>query len=304
MGAAGFTLACASASGQIVAPATGPRPFVDFERPEDRVSLALYGLGRAAFDADLDDGGSVAVHRAGAGADLSIPLSESWRAFVGLGGESSFYDFDAAPGVLPGTDDPFDDLHRLGVDLGVSQRVSQRWSWAVTGRVEWAAQSGADVDESLLGAGFARARYAFNERFGLSFGLLGQTRLESDARVFPIVGFDWRVSDNLAIYTEGPGLTIAAKLSEEWVLSAKGRWETREYRLDDDGLLPGGVLEDERVLIGAEIAWRPNKTVEAALEVGGVVHQDFDALNGRGVTIESDQTDPALFIGGRLILRF
>jgi len=289
---------------QIVAPSAGPRPFLDYERPIDRVSLSLYGAGRAAFDADLDDGGSVAVHRAGGGADLSIPISEGFRGLVGVGGESSFYDFDFAPGVLPGSD-PFDDLHRLSLDLGVSHNVSQRWSWAVTGRAEWAAQSGAEVDESLLGAGFARARYAFNENnFGLSFGLIGQTRLESDARVFPIVGFDWRVNENLAVYTTGPGLTVAAEVAEGWVISAKGRWESREYRLDDEGPLPGGVLEDERIVIGAEVMWRPRPRIEAAFEIGGVVYQEFEALDSGGGHVSDDETDPALFVAGRLVLRF
>lgn len=272
--------------------------------PASDLTLRLEPYVLVSATADLDGGGEVGLRRSGWKLGLSTPLSERWTFDLDFINEYTFHDISAA-GALGGGN-PFDTL--IGVQLlpSFSWKGPGAWSWRFGGRIEFAGEEGADAGESLIGGVFAVARRRVNENFSWGFGAAVFARFEDDARVIPLPTISWRVSDTLFIYSERVGLNVQGTITDDWFLTFKARWEPREYRLSDDSgaLLPGGVLRDESVLLGVELAWRPHSRVEAAVEVGGVVYQEFELLNSRGDKLFEDNTDPLPYVAARLRFTF
>lgn len=268
------------------------------------ISLRFAPYAFASTTADLDGGGDVGLRRAGWQLGLSTPISERWRFDFDFINEYAFHDISAA-GALGGGD-PFDTL--IGAQLLPSFLWigPGKWSWRFGGRIEYAAEEGADFGESIIGGVFAAFRRQETENFSWGLGAAVFSRFEDSVWVIPLPVISWRVSETLFIYSERVGVNVEGKITDDWFLTLKARWQPREYRLSDDSsaILPGGVLRDESVLVGLELAWRPRPRVEAALELGGVVYQEFELLDSRGNTQFDDNTDPLAYIAARVQFTF
>jgi hypothetical protein len=174
----------------------------------------------------------------------------------------------------------------------------------VGGIIEFAGDPDADIGDTGTYGGYAGARYAVSESFGFSFGFAAKTRLEDDALVIPLVGIEWKVSDRVTLSTEGTTLRIASKLSDEWSVGLSAGWELREYRLDDEGPVPDGVMSDSRIPIAVSFDWTPSPNVTLAISGGAVVWQEFEFRDSNGDDVSETNTDPAPFIGLSAQFRF
>lgn len=274
----------------------------------ESLTFQLRARGTFAFDADIDDtDGSVSIGRAGVGLGLTFRAWERARLSLGVDEEVSWYLFDDATRIipaLPASSDPFE----LGLITTFSPRLSvqhnENWSWFVGGIIEFAGDPDADIGDSGTYGGYAGARYAVSETFGLTFGFVAKTRLEEDALAIPLIGIDWKVSDRVTFSTEGTTGKIAAKLSDEWSVSVSGGWELRDYRLDDDGPVPDGVMSDSRIPIAISFEWNPSPNITLALTGGAVVWQEFEFRDEDGDDVSETNTDPAPFIGLSAQFRF
>lgn len=272
------------------------------------VSVQLRGRGTFTFEADVDDTeGSVSVGRAGFGVGISFQPWERARLSLGVDEEVSWYLFDDARGIvpnLPGVGDPFE----LGLTTTFSPRLSvqhdERWGWFVAGIIEFAGDPDADIGDSGTYGGFAGARYAFSETFGLSFGIGAKTRLEDDTLVIPLIGLDWKVTDQVTISTEGTVGKIAVKLDDQWSVNLTGGWELRDFRMDDDSPVPDGVLSDSRIPIAVSLEWQLSQMCSLTLTGGAVVWQEYEIRNRNGDDINEINTDPAPFVGIAAQFRF
>lgn len=282
---------------------SAPRPAVA-ERESKDVGVRLRLDGQHAFRADLDDRGDVAVTRLDGELGLDFGLTETLRLTTDWRTERSWYDFDNATGFVAGFSEPWDDVieHELGV--GLLGRIDERWSWFARGFVNSAGEDSADFGSTITGGGAGGLRYAFSETFALSFGALGRSRLEDDAIVIPIIGVNWTISEKLRFDTRGLGARLSYQLTEPVGLFLQGGYESREFRLDDEGAAPEGVGRDARAPIAAGIAWRPNPNFALEAFGGYQVWQEFELLDGRGNRLAEIESDPAPIAGVSLEIRF
>lgn len=304
-----FPLAAASAQedrpvgGPVQQAATDPGP-----KEGGGVSIELRARGSFTFSADIDDtDGDVQIGRAGFGVTLGFQPWERARLSLGVDQEVSWYLFDNATPIIPTSPadgDPFE----LALSTTFSPRLSvqhdERWAWFVGGIIQVAGEPDADIGDSATFGGFAGARYAFSESFGLSFGFAAKTRLEDDAIVIPLIGLDWKINDRVTVATEGTFGTVTVKLADQWSAILSGGWELRDYRLDDDAVLPDGVVSDSRVPIGLAFEWKPSPNTTVSVGGGVVVWQEFEFRDEDGDDVSETNTDPAPFIGVSATFRF
>ncbi|MGE3108576.1 MAG: DUF6268 family outer membrane beta-barrel protein [Phycisphaerales bacterium] len=261
-------------------------------------TFEVRGAGSYTFAADIDDSpGDVRIARAGFGVGVGIPIGDRSTLTFDIDEEASWYLFDNAGGLVPGSTDPVELV--LSTDLGLrfSSRINPEWSWFLGGLAEFAGEPDVDVGDAATFGGYGGVRYQVSERFAVSAGLGAKSRLEDDALVIPVLGVDWQITDRVSLKTEGTRVRLSAKLSETLAVSLAGGWELREFRLRDDGPLPDGVFRDTRVPISISLDFRPSHAVRISVFGGVVVWQEFRFDDRSGDEVSETNTDPAPFIG-------
>lgn len=260
------------------------------------------------FAADIDDtNGDVAIARAGLAFSVAFQPFERAQLSLGLDEEVSWYLFEDATPIIPSAPadgDPFE----LALSTTFSPRLSvqhdQHWAWFVGGIIQFSGEPDADIGDSASYGGYAGARYSFSESFSLSLGFAAKSRLEDDAIVVPLIGVEWKINDRVTLASEGTFGTLNVKLNEEWSATFSGGWELRDYRLDDDPVLPDGVVSDSRVPLGVAFEWRPSPNISLSLGGGVVVWQEFEFRDSDGDDVSETNTDPAPFIAFSALFRF
>lgn len=289
-------------------PGTGTAPETRLALPLDTTrpfSIQLSGQGEHTFRADMDGPGNVSLTRAVASVGFSARLREGIGLRLQLDGEWSQYDFENATTIIAGTGEPWSDVQSYRLAPTFTFDVGETWSLLVGGDVRIAYEPGADLGDSLTGGGFIAARWKIDENFALTLGVSGRSRIEDDALVLPVLGVEWKISDRLSFATQGIGGGLTYKLTDALDLTLRASYDPRDYRLDDDrALLPGGVVQDDRVPVGLELTWRPSPMIALSVYGGAVVYQEFETLDSVGNTVSEVESDPAAFIAVRGTIRF
>lgn len=281
------------------------RPTRTQPREERAFNLSFRPRVEHAFAADLRDSqGSVSTTRAGATLGLAAPLGERARLLVNVDGEWSRYNWSDVGDLLPSGEDPITNAYQVRLSPGLVYVLDQEWSLTGGAIIEFAGEGGADVGDSVTYGGFFGARYRWSDRLTTTFGVIAKTRLEDDAIAVPLLGVEWKITDTVTLENEGLGLKLRAAMNEQWRFGVFARYELRDYRLDDDGSVPDGVLRDQRVPIGVSVEWRPNPGVQIELSGGAVVYQKYEFDDSDGDRIESDRADVTPFIGLTATLAF
>lgn len=291
-----------------VRPYSPTGPIGPVEDTEDRWTLSIGGRAQHAFRADLDDSaGEVGVTRAGADVALLIPVGEKLRISAGLDFEASFYDWDSPDNVVPGSGsrDPWDEVYSVTLSLSATYLLNDNWSIFGGGFVNSSGESGADFSDTITGGGFIGIGYSFSPELTIQGGIGVRSRLEDDERFFPVIGVQWKISEQFSLRTEGPGLRITYAASDEWSFYLRGAYEDREFRLaDDNRTVPDGVVRDQSVPIGLGVEWHAVEGLSIGLEAGAIVWQEYDIQSRSGRTLNEIETDPAPYIGLRIDYRF
>ncbi|MBC7771040.1 MAG: hypothetical protein H7210_00960 [Pyrinomonadaceae bacterium] len=292
------TPAPAPAPAQTTPPGSSTIELTPQKSPERPITFQLRGGGEYTFSSDIDDSpGDIGIARTNFGVGIGIPIGERSRLSLDVDEEVSWYFFDNAPGLVPGTSDPFELALSTQFQPTFSSQIDERWSWFVGGIVNFAGEADADIGESATYGGFGGARYRFSDTFALSFGLGARTRLEDSTFVIPLIGIEWKVSDRVTVASEGTHIKITAQMNQQLAVTLSGGWELREYRLDDTGPLPDGVARDRRVPVGVTLDWKPADNVQLSLGGGVVVWQEFRFDDRNGDRVSETNTNPAAFVG-------
>lgn len=267
------------------------------ERP--RLRFELSPRAEYAFESDLDDqDAEAAVGRAGLGSRLSYQATDRLTLILRLEVEASWYRFSGMREGGGDADDLLEDAYTAGITPVVAYGIDDKWSVMGGALIEFGGEADADVGDSGTYGAFGMVRYAFSDRFALSLGLGGKSRLEDDARVIPLLGVEWKITDRVTLSSEGPGLRLTASINDQWAVWVSGAWESREYRLEDDhAVFADGVARDERVPVRAGATWSPSGRVSVDAFVGVVLYQNYEFLDRDGNEVLEDNTDPAPMIG-------
>lgn len=275
------------------------------------VSFRLGGFGEYHLKTDLDNHGDVSLSRAGGEVGVNVPFGKTIFLDVAFREEVSWYNFSNAID-LGGTDSPWDGPlydHRLISSLFV--RHNDNWSYTLAGSIAWSHED-STASDSMTGGGIGIVTYSFNDNFSLSAGVSAASRLERSARIVPLISIDWKLNDQWRLSgrgvgrlaNRGPGLALLYSPSETWTFGVGASYETREWRLDDQGVAPDGVAEDARVPIEFSAVWKPSKRFSLTGTIGVDAWAEYSLYDKNGDRIGDAQADPTVFAGLEAKLMF
>jgi len=282
----------------------------DLTDTPSRVQVSLHASALYSTSADFDDaGGEVGVFRAGGGVGIGVSLSQTMGLRFGFDTEQSFYDFGGPVTLAPGTSDPWEDIHTYDFNAQLSAGVDEHWSWFVGGTVKSSGESGADFGDSLTYGGFGGVRYKVSESLTVGVGVAVSSRLEDDARVFVLPAIEWQIDDFWSVGSwdlagQGGGYALRYQPSDDLTLGIGAAYIPREFRLDENGPVPGGVGRDDRVPVVFFAAWSPDPSFSVQADVGADVYGKLEVLNASGAKLGEDETNTAFTFGVSATFRF
>ena len=216
-------------------------------------------------EADLDGGaGAYSLDRV----FLSAGVDYRWnyRNSVGLsvGGGTTEYTFKDAGATVDG---PWGDIDDLRVSVPMRFALGQTSTLFAIPTLRYNGESKADSGDSQTWGLLGGVAWRLNEDLTIGPGLGAFSRLEGSARVFPILLIDWNFGERWNLSTgrglassQGPGLTLGYRISEQWRLGLAGRYEETQFRLDENGSTPGGVGEDRALPLVFTAGWEPSRS--------------------------------------------
>jgi hypothetical protein len=180
-------------------------------------------------------------------------------------------------------------------------------------------ESGADFGDGVEVSGLAGLSYRVDGSLTVAGGVLAGSRIEDDARVVPLIGFDWAFAEGWRLSSfVGRGRPadraalsggLSVDLSYEWCDAAtvfvRGVYESERFALDDDNAAsPGGVFDREAVSVTGGVDWTLGPGIDLRVFGGVSVYQELDFEDGGGRDVASSETDPQPSVGATLVWRF
>ena len=251
---------------------------------------------------DFEDVGDVSVGRWSAGAGVEhVATNGAMFGFV-FDHVRSRYEFsDDSPVSAAGIDDVA--ANRFG--MNVRRSLNEKWSLFGNVDTTFNVAKGASWSDGQTSGGLLSFSRRVNDKFSFSLGLIARSRLEERARILPIPGIDWKITQRLSLRT-AQGVTLSWQIDErrKWMTDFSAGYESRAFRLDEEGPLPGGVVKDRRVPVTASLRYGPNPGMSAKIFAGAVFAQQFEFMDSEGHTADTADADPSLIAGVSGSIRF
>lgn len=279
-------------------------------QPAPGWSLTVEGLYANQADADLgDEDGEFSLDRWYAGIGLDYLWSPRSALGISVGGGASRYDFAGLTGLAPGK--PWDDIEDWNVSVVSRFPINDRISGLVIPSYRVNRESGASSSDADTWGLLAGISWRLREGLTIGPGIGVFERIEESTQVFPILVIDWDITERWNLSTgrglaasQGPGLTVTYAATEDWSLGLAGRYEQIDFRLAEDGPVPGGIGRDETFPLVATAEWSPNPGTRLSLFVGAEFSGELELADARGNTIATSDYDTALLFGGAFIFRY
>ncbi len=252
------------------------------------------------FDADLD-AGEYNVSRFEAAIGVQTQLNESWNLAFTFRTLVDSFDFsdDASLGMGSA---PWEDIYTISIGARIKYAINEKWSIAGGPVLQFSRESGADWNDSATGGGTVSAIYQWNDNLAIGVGIGVLSQIEDDPLIVPVITIDWRLSSNLRVSSAAPtATTLGAELIWEfaptWELAFGAGYSSKRFRLDDEGIAPGGVGEETFYPVHARIGWRPAAQVEVDLFAGFTFGTELTLEDSNGARISQEEPDGAMFAG-------
>ena len=272
------------------------------------------------FGANLSGGGSVSVNRGFAAFKAGFEVGSDLTGSFGFAWGGDWYDFDGTSELSPAPDTaPWSDVQAISLNGRVTSKgifglADARWSATIGLDLRAAGEHRARAGESLTFGGIAAVSYAFNRRFSLGAGALVSTQIEDSILIIPALVVYWQVTDTVLVsnvlgpevYPTGAGIEAAWRPDATRELAIGGRYESRRFRLDDDGPLArkNGVGEDTGFPLWARATWRLENGIRLDL-VGGVsLFNTYRLDDSNGNQLAETDLDPAPFVAAFMSWKF
>ncbi len=251
-------------------------------------SSSVTPYARYSFDQDLNDDNAFSVLRSGATLRTGGPVTESVFGGVVLDLEYSNYDFG---------DDAFPDDF-VFIDLRPSASVYLNENFGIYGGVlvGFGGEPDADVADSLVYGGFVGFNYQLAKGVWIGTGVGVSTQLEDDLLVVPLINLEWAITDRLTLNASGLKGDLTYKIDDAWSVFVEGRYDIRQYRLDDDAIVAAGVLGDEAILAGLGVAYHPSENITLSLAGGAVVWRQITLYDDNENKLVEDAADPTAYM--------
>lgn len=302
-GSAPFAAAAPSAAARMRSRHDYLEKIADTRDPELFFDLKLDGSFRP--QSDFDNGhGSARVQRMGWDAEIGTRLSATSSFSVDVRAEATFYDFQGATTLVPGSNRPFNDVYETSIGTQLTSAIGDRTSFFTSVDFMLSGEDSAKFGDAASVGAITGARFQARDDLALSLGIDFRTRLEDDPWVIPFLGLDWKISERWRLQFEGTQGRLGVDLADDWTLFGEARYEMRQYRLNDSNPLPSGVARDEEIDIGTGLEWRPKRGVKLAVSGGLVAWQELSTFDQHGTKIDESELDPGFYGAISLSLAF
>lgn len=186
---------------------------------------------------------------------------------------------------------------------GFTERACH-WNWAAQVKINFDLNhfKFADyINFDLLLSG----RYAYNDCLGLHIGILALTGYRID-RIYPILGFDLQVSENVKLNMVYPlNVSLAYSLTPQWTLLVAGRAFDTRHRVGPDEPVSRGLVEYRAAGVEAQIAYvSENKKIEGDIHAGEILGGTVKASDRSHHHIKRYPFKTAPYVGGHLAIKF
>ena len=201
----------------------------------------------ARHDGGEDFHGNIRYHHEKAQFDAVVYYNKQYEEAVNLslGYEFTYLNWNKNPFFRR---KDYDTLTVAGTYI--TQRLNC-WKWVVQGAVnidadKWSWMEYTTYDMLLWG------RYTWNSCIGLHFGIYGETGIKLD-RVWPVLGFDWTLSDRWLLNAIFPlNVSLTYTWNECFSIALAGRFFNERHKAGDNGAYEKAVWRYENS--GAELA--------------------------------------------------
>lgn len=264
------------------------------------------GLAVYQGNAGLSGGGEFSAERAflRTGALYRFDSGASAGLFLSYGQFS--YDFSLAG------NQPWDRISDVRITAPVQFSVGESASVFISPQVRWDYEDGASSSDGRTYGVFAGIVWQVNPnlRIGPAFGAFSELGT-SDTEVFPALLVDWDIAPrwNLSTgtglgATQGPGVILSYQHTDAVSFSLGARSERVRFRLDNTGLAPGGVGEDQSIPVALSVDYAPNPGVRISAFVGAEFNGRLTLDSATGAQISRQDYDTAPIVGFAARIRF
>ena len=266
------------------------------DTPRPTSFLEARGYLDAAGSAGLEGGGDVSHQRGGWQVIFGTELDEERLAAFSLSTEAHFYNFSGGPNLVPGVGEPFNDLYRASFSGIVRTPQQLGMGWFGGFEFTLGGEDEASPRDALVAGGVGGVHYVASERLEVDVGLAMLSRLEDDPWIWPFLGLKWRASDALTFEAKGTSVEARYALDPSWSLFARAEYQLRQFRLNDDNPLPGGVFRDEEIRAGLGVTHRSESGFKLDLFGGLNVWRELSTLDADGAKVRESEPDTAPFV--------
>lgn len=264
------------------------------------------GVAAYQASADLSDGGDFTADRAFLRATGLNTFDNGASVGISVSYGRLDYEFSQAD------NQPWSDIRDIRVSAPIRVPVTDTTRVFVSPQVRWDYQNGADSSEGQTYGVFAGVAWMVSDTLtiGPAFGAF--TRLEDDSTdLFPALLVDWNIGERWNLNTgsglgatRGPGLTLSYVLTDDVSLSLSARSEEIRFRLDEDGIAPNGIGEDQSIPVVAALRYSPNPAVSLNVFAGAEFDGQLSLADSSGTEVSRQNYDTAPLVGLAFRVRF
>jgi len=266
--------------------------------------------GAHQSEADLKDStGGFSLDRWFVGAGVDYALSRRNSIGISVGGGQSDYDFTDDSGFGGGA--PWDKIDDSRVSLNGRFGFGETGSIFIIPTLRFNGEKDASSSDSRTWGLFAAATWKVRENLTIGPGIGIFSRLEGSTKFFPVLAIDWDINDRWNLSTgrglassQGPGLNLSYKLNEDWSLGVAARYESLEFRLDDEGPAAGGVGRDKSLPFVFTANLTPSKKLNLSVFAGVEFAGEIKLKDAQDILVEESKYDPAAIFGATFEYRF
>jgi hypothetical protein len=266
------------------------------------------------FNADIDGGGSFKKLRFEGGFGVAGPISKIIRLHLDFDYTHDSYDFGGSSTsgcvnpVACFRGRPWGDINIVDLSVGAGLVVNEAIQVVAIVPMRWAFEKGSDeltISAGLIGG--LRIRLA--ERFVATIGVGIQSEIEDDMSVFPVVGLDWQLTDQLSIRTRGDALqggsgALVWGPSDAFQALVSAGFTRERFRLDDGAPNSDGVAQYRAVPVTLGFKLNIAQGTHIGLEGGVAVAGEVRLEDNGGNRLRNENFDTAGILRGEFHVQF
>lgn len=152
---------------------------------------------------------------------------------------------------------------------------------------------------------------SFDRQRSLGLGLGAFEEVDGDSRVFPFIAIDWQFNDRWRLSNPfdadalGPaGLELSYSFNDRWTLGGGTVYRSFRFRLDNEGVAPGGIGENSSVLGFLRLQRAAQRGFSVDFYVGAAMSGELALLDAEGNELAASDYDTAPFAALTLAVDF